>query len=503
MAQETAESTEATSRSEQSLTVAILDTVASLIIVLGRDGRIIYFNRACEETSGYTYAEVKGREIWDLLITTEERDGVQRIFAELQTEQLHNTHENHWITKDGRCRLIAWANTPVLDREGQVETIVATGTDITERQHTALLLDTGESLQRVTTAVLHKLTTLDDVLNIVCAEACQLTGASGSAVLLLEKENWMQVAASNGTPLPIMERLTLTDSLAGLVVDKQQPLLLNGFRDQVKIYYRNPDIKTLLAVPLMVDNNIIGVLDVVNKPGGFSQEDIQIMALFADQAAIAIENTQLHEQAEHLAILEERQRLARELHDSVTQTLYSVSLYTDATRMALAAGKQNVALEHLQELRKMAREAMLDMRLLIFELRPPILEREGLVAALQARLEAVEARSGLQTAFQVEGTCQLPLSVEEELYRLAQEALNNAVKHAAAQQVMVHVKFGENSYCLEVRDDGLGFDLETARHSGGLGLQGMEERIQRIGAVLSISCSPGNGTILQVRGTLH
>lgn len=364
------------------------------------------------------------------------------------------------------------------------------------------LLNTGRSLQRITTAVLHKLTTLEDVLHIVCAEARQLTGATGSAVLLLEDDVWLHVAASEGAPSPILERLPLADSLAGLVVDKQRPLLLNGFRDQVKTYYRNPDITALLAVPLIVDENIIGVLDVINKPDGFSNEDIQIMILFADQAAIAIENARLHEQAEHLAILEERQRLARELHDSVTQALYSVSLYIDATRMALAAGKQEVALEHLQELRQMAREAMLDMRLLIFELRPPILEQEGLAAALQARLEAVETRSGLQTTFEVEGTCQLPLSIEEELYRIAQEALNNAVRHAQAQQVSIHLSFDHEYYCLSIKDDGRGFDLEAARQSGGLGLQGMEERIQRIGAHLTISCSAGEGTVLQIQGQL-
>jgi signal transduction histidine kinase len=145
----------------------------------------------------------------------------------------------------------------------------------------------------------------------------------------------------------------------------------------------------------------------------------------------------LHERGKQLAGLQERQRLARELHDSVTQAIYSINLYAEASRMALAAGKVAVASENLKELRSMAREATLDMRMLIFEMHQPAWEEEGLASALRIRLEAVEARSGLQTEFQVQGEERLPLIVEEELYRIAQEALTNAVRHAGAQKVIV------------------------------------------------------------------
>jgi PAS domain S-box-containing protein len=207
----------------------------------------------------------------------------------------------------------------------------------------------------------------------------------------------------------------------------------------------------------------------------------------------------LEEQAKEQAVAAERSRLARELHDSVTQALYSVTLYAEATRLALSTGKQDVAAENLRELHNMAREAMVDMRMLIFELHPPVLEEEGLVAALQARLAAVESRARLQTEIHVEGERRLPISVEEELFRIALEALNNVVKHASARQVTVDLVFEEEYACLEITDDGVGFDPAKARESGGMGLLGMKERVRRIEGSLIVESAPGRGTAVKVK----
>jgi PAS domain S-box-containing protein len=207
----------------------------------------------------------------------------------------------------------------------------------------------------------------------------------------------------------------------------------------------------------------------------------------------------LEEQTKEKAVAAERTRLARELHDSVTQALYSVTLYAEATRLALLADKQDVATENLGELHNMAREAMVDMRMLIFELHPPVLEEEGLVAALQARLAAVESRVRMQTSIRVEGERRLPLLLEEQMFRIALESLNNVIKHAAAQQVTVDLSFEDDGACLEIIDDGVGFDPAVARGSGGMGLLGMEERVQRIGGTLAIESAPGRGTTVRVK----
>ncbi|MGD8855318.1 MAG: GAF domain-containing sensor histidine kinase [Chloroflexota bacterium] len=367
-----------------------------------------------------------------------------------------------------------------------------------QQERTALLLDTSEGLQRVTRALLKKLAALDEVLAVVCNEARQLTGASGCAILLLEDEEWLRVTSNSGSPSPVLNRLAIGESLAGKVVAQAKPLILNDRNSQVQAYYKNPELESLLAIPLWADDVVIGALDVVNKPGGFDEEDIRIMSLFGDQAAIAIKNAQLHEQAEKLAVIEERQRLARELHDSVSQALYSVNLYAEAARMALSAGKSHIAADNLEALRNMAREAILDMRALIFELHPPALEEDGLASALQARLEAVEARSGLQTEFHIRGESRLPITIEEELYRIAQEALTNAVKHARAKKVIIRLTTNDDRFCLEVQDDGSGFDVSSADRSGGLGLRGIRERVQCVNGELSIDSIPGQGTTLRV-----
>jgi signal transduction histidine kinase len=205
----------------------------------------------------------------------------------------------------------------------------------------------------------------------------------------------------------------------------------------------------------------------------------------------------LEEQVRERAVAAERSRLARELHDSVTQALYSVTLYAGAARLALGAEKHDVVSENLEELHNMAREAMIDMRMLIFELHPPALEEEGLVAALQARLAAVESRARLQTEIRVEGERRLPLVVEEELFRVALEALNNVIKHARAQRVTVDLSFGGDDVCLEITDDGVGFDPVAAGDSGGMGLPGMAERVQHIGGNLAIESAPGDGTTVR------
>jgi PAS domain S-box-containing protein len=210
----------------------------------------------------------------------------------------------------------------------------------------------------------------------------------------------------------------------------------------------------------------------------------------------------LADQAREKTIAAERSRLARELHDSVTQALYSVTLYAEATRMAMSAGRQDVATKNLSELHQMAREAMIDMRMLIFELHPPVLEEEGLIVALETRLAAVESRAGLQTEFLVEGEHDLPLSTEEELFWIAVEAFNNVVKHAKAKQVEVRLQLDHPIVCLQIKDDGIGFDPATAGQSGGMGLRSMAERVERLRGKLEVTSAPGSGTTVRVKAEI-
>jgi len=360
----------------------------------------------------------------------------------------------------------------------------------------------SNSLQRLTAMLLQQ-QTLDDVLPLVCSEVQQMTGAQGARLLLLENEVWLRGFHETGYVVPSLERLPFGHSLSGLPLQQKKPVLTNDPANSPQLFQPHPDLTSLLAMPLLLNNEVLGTLHVVNKPGGFTADDTRMLSLFAEQAAIAIVNARLHEQAKQLAVVKERQRLARELHDSVTQVLYSVLLYADATRLALANNKKAEATENLQELRTLARQAMADMRLLLFRLHPPVLEDEGLVAALQARLEAIEARAGLVVDLQVEGENTLPMALAEELYKIAQEALNNVVKHAKAEHVTVHFQISLQHCAMTIQDDGVGFDPVTAQGTGGLGLRSIAERVQQMGGQLLMESAPAQGTKLQVVVKTH
>ena len=361
----------------------------------------------------------------------------------------------------------------------------------------------SESFNRVLVSLLQK-TVLEQVLDIVCAEAQGLIGATGSAVLLVTDQAWLEVKHRLGKPLAAVEPVPVDGSLAGRVMRQGEPVVLNDPAplERAQVYQWPSGLSALLAVPLHVNGGVIGVLDVVNKAGGFTADDVSVMSIFATQAAMAIEHARLQQQAEQLAVLAERQRLARELHDSVTQSLYSVTLYANAAVLALAAGKHAVTAGYLQELQETAQEGMRDMRLLIFQLHPPVLETEGLVAALQARLAAVEGRAGLQPEFRVEGERRLPIAIEGELYWIAQEALNNVRKHAAAQHVTVQLRFAAATVALEVRDDGIGFDPEVVPAEARGGMRTIAERSARIGGKLTYASTPGQGTLVKVEVVL-
>ncbi|UCC86497.1 MAG: GAF domain-containing protein [Anaerolineales bacterium] len=290
------------------------------------------------------------------------------------------------------------------------------------------------------------------------------------------------------------------EGVTGWVAGTGQPLLVPDVKQEPHyILMGGSQTRSELTVPIKTRGKVIGVLDVQSdRLDAFDKSDLVVLQSLAHQAAVGIENARLYEQAQQVAVLEERQRLARELHDSVTQAMYGVTLYAEAAARLLSAGQAEPAYGHLQEVRQTAQEALREMRLLIFELRPPVLEQAGLAAALQARLETVEGRSGLKTEFVVEGERLLPADIEAGLYRIAQETMNNVLKHAQAHCISVHLRQNEQTVVLEIIDDGIGFELDAARRQGGLGLPGMEERVTQLGGELTIRSRPREGTSVRV-----
>jgi signal transduction histidine kinase len=258
-------------------------------------------------------------------------------------------------------------------------------------------------------------------------------------------------------------------------------------------------IRLGISIPLLVKGKLVGVVCLgARETRTITSEESSLLLAVSQQVGLAVENARLYRQAEQSAAMEERGRLARELHDSVTQSLYSVTMYTEAAARLLTAGQEATAAEYLRDARDTAQEALREMRMMIYQLRPPLLERGGLAVALQVRLDAVERRGGIHAELIVEGQDRLPPPIQAELHQIAQEALNNALKHSHARQVQVHLHFGEATTCLEIQDDGMGFEPAAARAGGGLGIPGMKERVQKIGGRLSIESAPGQGTKISV-----
>lgn len=370
----------------------------------------------------------------------------------------------------------------------------------------------AEGLRDIMT-ILNSNRPLDDILETIVAQATRLLEANAAAIYRLQsKDGPLKIQAGYGLPAEYVAKIEipLNQGLVGQAVQRRQPITFpnpDNALNSGEFLKQDHSLRALfletmapyqarLAVPLIIKDEVYGGMVLYyTQLRDFSDEDIGLAVSFADQVALAIENARLFAQAEQAAILEERQRLARELHDSVTQSLYGVTMFAEAATRLLKSNQIGLVAEHLQELRSTAQEALQEMRLLIFELRPSVLEEAGLAAALQTRLEAVERRSGLVTELKVEGIPTRPLSpkVEEGLYRLAQESLNNILKHAQAQHVSVCLYHRAQGVKLEITDDGVGFDPATIRQRAGLGLRGMEERAKQLGATLTIASQPNQG----------
>ena len=372
---------------------------------------------------------------------------------------------------------------------------------------------------RETLAVLNSNRPLQEILDFIISQACRLMKCDASALLQLESgDGPLRIRAACGLDMEQVSavQLSLGKEGAGRARAWRKPMavsdaagLLEGQGEDTNPEFAedlmglelliNQGYRAILSVPLVVQNESYGGINLYyRQPRRFGSEEVELATGIGSQAALAIENARLRAQAEKTAAFAERNRLARELHDSVTQSVYSVTLYAEAAARLLQGGKIADAAEHLRELGTTAREALREMRLLIFELSPPALETGSLADALQTRLDAVEARGGVSVSFRVEGEEQLAPLVRQELYQIAQEALNNALKHSRAQSVKILLRFGEAETCLEISDDGVGFALEQAQKCGGLGLRGMRERVQRIAGTLHLDSSPGGGTRISV-----
>jgi signal transduction histidine kinase len=252
-----------------------------------------------------------------------------------------------------------------------------------------------------------------------------------------------------------------------------------------------------VALPIQLKEQTIGVLNVESdKLNAFDSNDIAVLESLANQLAVAIENAGLYEQARQLAALEERQKLARELHDSVSQALYGIVLGARTARTLLDRDPTQ-AEQPLDYVLSLAEAGLAEMRALIFELRPESLQTEGLVAAVGKLVNALGARHQLKVRLEAGDEPDVQIEMKESLYRIAQEALNNIAKHARAQCVEIRLAREDGQLLLEISDDGAGFDT-TQNYPGHLGMHTMRERAEKCGGTMTIDSAPDQGTRIRI-----
>jgi signal transduction histidine kinase len=263
-------------------------------------------------------------------------------------------------------------------------------------------------------------------------------------------------------------------------------------------YYTHSMVGTRseLCVPIVANGKVRGILNLESQLiGAFTDEDVSVLETVADMLAGAMENARLYRRAQEAAVLEERSRLARDLHDSISQQLFSMTLTAQAARAQQAKNPARSAAQ-LERLQETAAAALAEMRALIFQLRPPGLSEQGLVAALHQHVTALGRREGLTVELVVNGEERYARGAEQALYRIVQESLNNVVKHAGACDVKITLDLQPDQLRLHVVDDGKGFDLNAEHLLGSrhLGLTSMRERAAEIGGVLELHSQLGAGT---------
>ncbi|MBI5033955.1 MAG: PAS domain S-box protein [Chloroflexi bacterium] len=435
--------------------------------------------------------------------------------------------EKRYIRKDGGLVWGRMIRSVVRDEQGRVVYRLGMVEDITEQklaaqkleeayrtleQHVAERTDELATLNAIAASVSRSLD-LKEIMADALQRLMELTGMEHGIAYCVggdQNENangepaYLRVMALRGFPpdyANLGDGVPVGESAAGVAGRHSEPKIwsLAELPTQSAIKHRlaSQGVQQVIAIPLMAKGRFVGSLNLsTNRLRTYPPEQIALLKTIGQQIGVAVENARLYERAEQSAQMAERSRLARELHDSVTQSLYSMTLYAEATARLLTAGQTEAAAGRLRDLRDTAQEALREMRLLIFELRPPALEH-GLVNALQTRLDSVELRGGVQAELHVDGEEHLSLVQQTELYNIALEALNNTLKHAQAHHVQVHLCFAETLVVMEINDDGVGFE-PTIAQLGGFGLSGMQERAERIRATLEIDSAVSKGTRVRV-----
>lgn len=499
-------------QAEEALTVshrtarALLDAPPDSALLIDPEGTILDINETAAARLGTSEAKAKGTSTYDLL-----EPGVAEARRAKVAEALESGQPVRW--EDVRSgRYIDNSLYPIHDDSGQVASIAVFGADITERRQAESALRRRVEELAILNHVAQTLATMTDLPSALGQVSAMLTGLFGarySHVLLpvggepalkimvgFDRESGPVGTTSLNIPLeemPVLERaLHGTEAVA---VPDVRSLPLDG---PIQEFVESRGVQSMLLVPLLSRGTTMGLLvlalDQPDRP--FTQAEIRLAETFAGDLAAAVENARLAEQAQAVAVSEERGRIARDLHDSVTQTLYSASLIAEALPRVWDRNPAEVK-PNLTALLRLIRGALAEMRTLLFELRPVALEEASLSRLLHQQADLLTGRTQTPVEVTVQGETDVPAEVKIALYRIAQEAFNNIIKHARATQVAATLRNLPDEVILTIEDNGRGFDPGSVS-AGRMGLHIMHERARRIGADLAVESKPGRGTEISV-----
>jgi PAS domain S-box-containing protein len=357
--------------------------------------------------------------------------------------------------------------------------------------------------------------TLDFQPGLILEQLGEMVEYDRGALFALEGATLVSLAA-RGTPglkesPPLRIRLQTSETMPGMVVGHQPARIGNiGSTDPLALSVQSvlgdeasgllEKMHSFMWVPLVVKSRMIGSFALAHaEQNHFTAHNADLALSVANQAAITMTNAELNEKAQALAVVEERQRLARNLHDAVNQSLFSAGLIAEVLPRLWDRDQQE-ARRSLEDLRRLTQGAMAEMRALLAELRPSTLTDADLGDLLHQLGKAFTGRTNVPAKVTMLGTRVLPAEVQVAIYRVCQEALNNIAKHAGSSMVEISLKHEGTSSVLSIRDDGRGFNPDQTS-SGHYGLSMMRERASAVGAELSIASQPGHGTELTVHWT--
>jgi len=482
---------------------ALVNASVDGITVLDSDHRVVYANPAACELLGYSLDQLLGLDGLKL-IPERARPTALTVFD--NTRRGKSQAVGSLATRSDGSELAVELTTSALDLRSKQFILVASR-DVTERnrqaRRAAALAQAAASL--IVSDSIHAAT------DAIAACALRGTRALGAWVILDAEDHVAAWVGAAGMPDGFQERLGPTacasahSSLVRQVLVTQRVVVYSDAREQVErdgLACAAGQMKSLpwqaaVLAPLVHRGAIVGLLTAVYPEEELpSEAETTFLTALADQAALAAANARLLAAAREKIALEERQRLARELHDSVSQSLYGIQLAARTARERLDPDLAGVVqpIDHVMQL---AEDGQAEMRALIFELRPDSLQAEGLVTNLDMHIKAVRARAGIAGETVVRDEPEAPIEVKQALYRIAQEALRNMVRHASAQHVDVRLEARPGTVVMEIADDGIGFDPEGP-FPGHLGLRSMRERALAVGGSLEVVSSRGQGTRIVV-----